>query len=195
MEKKKVKDGKKWKQDWVKFVSQSEKTQLTLNMNYYLVYFDEFRLFAFFRKNPFKPGNRTELAVMVLRVKDITDLNFRVPEKIFQMMIKIRYNNPEMISERFIGYTKKKIEDPDYISFNLNIDFSLEFGTEKVKNELGNEVKSLIRRLSNEVDVNDKAYYEDYTHVEMKYKLANIIESMKTLFFSFFFLNFKLNLI
>ena len=177
VDKKKVKDGKKWKQDWVKFVSQSEKTSLSLNVNYYLVYFDEFRLFSFFKKNPFKKNNKTELPVFVLRVKDITDLNFRVPEKIYDMTIKIRYYNPEMLSERFIDYAPKKKEDPDYIEIRKSIDFSLQFTNEKIKNELGNDVKTLIKGLAAKVDIDDKEFYEDYAHVEMKYKIANIIES------------------
>ena len=82
-----------------------------------------------------------------------------------------------MLSERFINYAPKKKEDPDYIEIRKSIDFSLQFSNEKIKNELGNEVKTLIKGLAAEVDVNDKEFYEDYTHVEMKYKIANIVES------------------
>lgn len=71
-----------WVQDEVKFLSQTIKTNLELNRKYHMIFFDEFRLFAFFKSDPFKLNSKTEIPVFVLKIKDILLLNFRVPERI-----------------------------------------------------------------------------------------------------------------
>ena len=94
--------------------------------------------------------------------------------------MRIRYQSSELYSQRFIPYTPKREEDPEYISQNENIDFFLEFRDENLKNELGNKIKNLIKSMNQ--DVEEKAFYEHYTDVELKYKISRVIESKKCFF-------------
>ena len=75
-------DPKNWMQDRVKFLSQTIPTNIEMNKVFYGVYFDEFRLLAFFYKDPFDVSNKTALPKVIIKVKDILMLNFRVPERI-----------------------------------------------------------------------------------------------------------------
>ena len=74
-----------------------------------------------------------------------------------------------------ITIVKRKEEDPSYKTINENIDFFIEFTDEILKNELGNKIKNLIKNMDQDKD--DKEFYEHYTEVELKYKIARVIES------------------
>ena len=91
------------------------------------------------------------------------------------MFIRIRYSAEELDSQRFIPYVKKREEDPDYKPVKENIEFFLEFQDETLKNELGNKIKNLIKKMDQDVD--DREFYEHYSEVEIKYKIARVIES------------------
>jgi hypothetical protein len=91
------------------------------------------------------------------------------------MFVRIRYGASEMDSQRFIPYVKKREEDPEYKSVKENIEFFIEFENETLKNELGNKIKNLIKNMNQ--DENDEEFYEHYSEVEIKYKIARVIES------------------
>jgi hypothetical protein len=74
-------DPNTWIQDEVKFLSQTLKTSLSMNQNYYFIYFPEFRLFTFFEKNPFESPT-IALPKFIIKVKDILIINFRIAELI-----------------------------------------------------------------------------------------------------------------
>lgn len=75
-------DPKNWMQDEAKFLTQTVVTSIELNKPLYAVYFDEFRILGFFKKNPFIPSNKTLIPEFIIKLKDILMLNFRVPERI-----------------------------------------------------------------------------------------------------------------
>ena len=106
------------------------------------------------------------------------------------MFIRIRYKSDELYSQRLIPYTKKKEDEPDYVSTSENIDFFIEFSDEELKNELGNNIKILSKQINQ--DQVDTEFYEHYSEIEMKYRVAKVIESKIILFSNLFLgLNFE----
>jgi hypothetical protein len=90
------------------------------------------------------------------------------------MFFRIRYKSSELYSQRLIPIVKKRIEDPEYKKVNENIDFFVEFSKEGLKNELGNKIKNLIKSMDQ--DKEEEEFYEHYSEVELKYKIARVVE-------------------
>ena len=94
------------------------------------------------------------------------------------MFIRIRYKADEMYSQRIVPIVKRRQEDPEYKTINENIDFFLEFTDEDLKNELGNKIKVLIKGMDQ--DQEEREFYEHYSEVELKYKIARVVEGRLT---------------
>lgn len=58
-----------------------------------------------------------------------------------------------------------------------NIDFVIRFQDEGIKNELGNTLRNLLNEIN--LDRPDARFCEQYEEVELKYKVAKVLESRR----------------
>jgi transcription initiation factor IIE alpha subunit len=83
-----------------------------------------------------------------------------------------------MYSQRLIRYKKKEEKDPEYKTHNLNVKYTLRFKTEAIKDVLGNSINKFIKEHDDDFErPEDPLFCEQYLEVELKYKVAKMLES------------------
>ena len=137
----------------IKFSETNGFEGIDLHSHYYLIYFTDLNTIAIFKADLSKK-KKIELPYMLLNIKNMTNINFRIPQKLNDLMI----------------------------SFDQEKSLSMRFQDESVKNELGDKIKKLIKQPEKLKD----GIETKYTVVELKYKLAKLLESE-------YFENFKEN--
>ena len=88
-----------------------------------------------------------------------------------------------MYSQRLIHYKKNEESDPNYLNYNMNIDFVIHFETEQAKDELGNTLKELMKEREDDEE-EDPQFCEQYEEIELKFKIGKILESKSRLGFN-----------
>jgi hypothetical protein len=90
------------------------------------------------------------------------------------MYLRIRFYSSELYSQKLIKIKAEKGES-EYAEIFENIDFNLRFKNEDLKNEVGEATKNILKSI--DPDQNDPNFCEDYDEIELKYKIAKILES------------------
>lgn len=121
---------------------------------YYLMFFVDMNTVAIFKSDMSK-RKKIELPFMIFRLKDLLNINFRIPQKLTDLTIEFQEENKVL---------------------------TMKFQDEAVKNELGDKIKKTLKNS----EALKSGPEEVYSDVELKYKIAKLLEAMN-------FENFKEN--
>ena len=130
----------------IRILEQTRFYNVDTSAQYYLVYLIELNTLAIFKGDHYKK-KKIELPFIIMRIKDFSNVNIRIPQKLNDMSMEFTSDNKEIL---------------------------LRFQDEAVKNEIGNKIKNLKKKpdsLNNGEEAN-------YTDIELKYKIAKILESL-----------------
>lgn len=134
------------KENKVRITSASKFEDVDITAQYYFMYFMEMNVIAIYKGDHSK-RKKIELPFLLIRLKDIQNVNFRIPQ---------------MLNDMSVDFT----EDSKSLGFKFN--------DEDVKNDIGNSIKKIIKTQEKLKDTPENSYSD----VELKYKIAKILETM-----------------